>query len=50
MIAVGLSAEYLKAGPWRYKQLTTKLKIRILSQTGKLFQIRHASAILIVGL
>ena len=40
----------IKAGPFRYKQPTNKLKIRILSQTSILYLIRHASVILIVGL
>ena len=41
----------LKAGPLRLKQqLTTTLKIRILSETSILYLIRYASIILTVGL
>ena len=45
----------IKAGALQMKQLTTKLKIRILSQTSIkciaiLYSIRQASVFLIVGL
>ena len=45
-----LRKQWRKAGPWRYKKITNKLKIRILSQTSILYLIRLRSVILIVGL